>query len=194
MEFLTGVKQPETLEIKELLAKDMAGKTVKVNGAVHAINDMGAVVFVILRKRKGLLQCVYEKKEADEALKNLKEASTVEFQGVLAKDDRAPHGMELRIQELTILSEPAAPMPLPISKWKMKTSLDAKLNYRGISLRNVRERAKFKIQEGIVRGFRDFLYQFQILFVAGFEEGKNTVFYLPYPIVAIGQNFLTVIF
>ena len=27
------------------------------------------------------------------------------------------------------------------------------------SLRNVRERAKFKIQEGLVRGFRDFLYE-----------------------------------
>ena len=42
--------------------------------------------------------------------------------------------------------------------------------------------------------FRDFLYQFQILFITGFEKGKNTVFYLPYPIVTIGQNFLTVIF
>ena len=30
---------------------------------------------------------------------------------------------------------------------------------RPISLRNVRERAKFKIQEGLVRGFRDFLYE-----------------------------------
>ena len=49
-------------------------------------------------------------------------------------------------------------MPLAIAKWKLNTSLEAKLNYRPISLRNIRERAKFKIQEGIVRGFRDFLY------------------------------------
>jgi nondiscriminating aspartyl-tRNA synthetase len=48
---------------------------------------------------------------------------------------------------------------LPIGKWKLKTSLEAKLNYRSIALRNVRERAKFKIQEGITRGFRDFLYE-----------------------------------
>lgn len=97
MEFLTGVKQPDTLEIKELLAEDLAGGTVKVNGAIHAINDMGSVVFVILRKRDGLLQCVYEEKKANEEMKNLKEASTVEVEGVLAKDDRAPHGIELRI-------------------------------------------------------------------------------------------------
>ena len=49
-------------------------------------------------------------------------------------------------------------MPLPIAKWKMNTSLEAKLNYRPISLRNIRERARFRIQEGLVRGFRDFMY------------------------------------
>lgn len=49
-------------------------------------------------------------------------------------------------------------MPLAISKWKLNTSLEANLNNRAIALRNVRERAKFRIQEGVVRGFRDFLY------------------------------------
>ena len=49
-------------------------------------------------------------------------------------------------------------MPLAISKWKLNTSLEAKLNYRSISLRNIRERAKFRIQEGLTRAFRDFLY------------------------------------
>ena len=48
-------------------------------------------------------------------------------------------------------------MPLPVSKWKLNTSLEAKLNYRPLSLRNLQERAKFRIQEGIARGFREFL-------------------------------------
>ncbi len=64
------------------------------------------------------------------------------------------------MESLRILSEPEADMmPLAISKWKLNTSLDAKLNYRPIALRNVRERAKFKLQEGITRAFRDFLYE-----------------------------------
>lgn len=158
MEFLTGVKSQDTLELKELLAPEKLGATVKVNGAVHSINDMGAVAFVVLRKREGLLQCIYEEKNAEFELKLLKEGAAVEVEGTLEKDERAPHGVEVRIQRVKVLSEPAEPMPLPISKWKMSTSLDAKLNYRSISLRNIRERAKFKIQEGIVRGFRDFLY------------------------------------
>ena len=40
MDFVTGVTKKEALEISELLAGDLIGKTVKVNGAVHAIRDM----------------------------------------------------------------------------------------------------------------------------------------------------------
>lgn len=158
MEFLSGVKQPKTLELPELLDGTRIGTSVAVNGAVHAINEVGAVAFVLLRKRDGLLQCIYEEKSADFSLKELKEGATVEVEGILEKDERAPHGVEVRMRSVKVLSVPAEPMPLPIFKWKMRTSLDAKLNYRAISLRNIRERAKFRLQEGIVRGFRDFLY------------------------------------
>ena len=159
MEFVTGVKKKETLELSELLEEGRIGTEVKVNGAIHTIRDMGTIAFIILRKREGLVQCVYEENISKFDLKDVKEADTVEVTGVLAESAKAPNGIEIRLGELKILSEPAEPMPLPISKWKLNTSLEAKLNYRPISLRNVRERAKFRIQEGIVRGFRDFLYK-----------------------------------
>ena len=72
MEYLTGVKPKETKEISELLEQTEAGTKVKVNGAVHTIRDMGTVAFVILRKREGLLQCVYEEGSADFELKDIK--------------------------------------------------------------------------------------------------------------------------
>lgn len=160
MEYLTGVAKKETLEISELLAGDLAGQKVKVNGAVHTIRDMGTVAFVVLRKREGLLQGVYEEGTAGFDLKDLREADTIEIEGTLEKNEKAPNGIEIRMESLRILSEPEADMmPLAISKWKLNTSLDAKLNYRPIALRNVRERAKFKLQEGITRAFRDFLYE-----------------------------------
>ena len=159
MEFVTGVKKKETLELSELLEEGRIGTEVKVNGAIHTIRDMGTIAFIILRKREGLVQCVYEENISKFDLKDVKEADTVEVTGVLAESAKAPNGIEIRLGELKILSEPAEPMPLPIVKWKLNTSLEAKLNYRPISLRNIRERAKFRIQEGIVRGFRDFLYK-----------------------------------
>ena len=159
MEFMTGVNKKDTAEISEILAGDFEGKTVKVNGAVHTIRDMGEVAFVVLRKREGLLQCVFEEGKTKFDLKDLKEAATVEVEGVVKSEDRAPNGFEIRLDSIRVLSEPAAPMPLAISKWKLNTSLEANLNNRSIALRNIRERAKFKIQEGVVRGFRDFLYE-----------------------------------
>lgn len=158
MEFMTGVNKKETLEISELMAGDYEGKNVKVNGAVHTIRDMGDVAFIVLRKREGLLQCVYEEGKTQFDLKKLKEAAAIEVEGTVKPEERAPHGFEIRLDKITVLSEPAAPMPLAISKWKLNTSLEANLNNRAIALRNVRERAKFRIQEGVVRGFRDFLY------------------------------------
>ena len=158
MEFMTGVNKKETVEISEILAGDFEGKSVKVNGAVHTIRDMGEVAFVVLRKREGLLQCVFEEGKTRFDLKDLKEAATIEVEGIVKAEDRAPNGFEIRLESIRVLSEPAAPMPLAISKWKLNTSLEANLNNRSIALRNIRERAKFKIQEGIVRGFRDFLY------------------------------------
>jgi nondiscriminating aspartyl-tRNA synthetase len=159
MKFMTGVRETGKAELKDLQQESMLGTEVFTDGAVHAIRDMGDVAFVILRKRDGLLQCVYEEGKTKFDLKQLKEACTVEVKGVLEAEERAPHGVEIRLEEVRILSEPAEALPLPIGKWKLKTSLEAKLNYRSIALRNVRERAKFKIQEGITRGFRDFLYE-----------------------------------
>lgn len=158
MEFMTGVAKKDTLEISEILSADYEGKNIKVQGAIHTIRDMGEVAFIVLRKREGLVQCVYEEGKSRFDIQNLKEADNVEVEGTVKMEDRAPNGFELRLDTVKILSEPAEAMPLQISKWKMNTSLDAKLNNRAIALRNIRERAVFRIQEGITRGFRDFLY------------------------------------
>ena len=154
---MTGVKKKEDISVKTLL-ETPEGTEVKLEGAVHIIRDMGEVAFVILRKSEGLVQCVYEEGSVDFPLKDLKEESAVAVTGTVKKEDRAPGDVEVRLQTITVLSEPTEPMPLAVNKWKMNTSLEAMLNMRPIALRNVRERAKFRIQEGVVRAFRDFLH------------------------------------
>lgn len=186
MDVLKGVIEKETREICELAEPHMAGKTVKVNGAVHTIRDMGEVAFVVLRKREGLLQCVFEEGITKFDLKELQEADTIEVTGVVKPEERAPHGVEVRMEKIRVLSRSAEPLPLAVSKWRLNTSLEAKLNMRSIALRNIRERAKFKVQEGIVRGFRDFLYQKGFTEIrtpkigAKGAEGGSNVFKLDY--------------
>ena len=67
------------------------------DGAVHSIRNMGDVAFIILRKREGLFQTVLENKIPDCSVHQLKEAMTVQVKGILKKEERAPHGRELRI-------------------------------------------------------------------------------------------------
>lgn len=186
MEFISGVKKKETVGIETIISGDYVGQTVHMTGAVHTIRDMGEVAFVILRKAEGLVQCVFEEEKMQFELKDLKEESAVEVTGVVSTEERAPHGFEIRLTEIKVLSEPAEIMPIAISKWKMNTSLETKLALRPVSLRNVRERAKFKIQEGIVRGFREFLQSQEFTeihtpkIVSRGAEGGSNVFKLDY--------------
>ena len=186
MEFVNGVKEKRVLDIREVLEGEYEGKEIRMNGAVHTIRHMGEVAFVILRKSRGLVQCVYEAGGTDFDIRDLKEESAVEVMGVVKAEERAPQGFEIRLKEIRVLSQPAEPLPLAVSKWKLNTSLETKLSLRPISLRNVRERAKFKIQEGIVRGFRDYLLSQGFTeirtpkIVARGTEGGSNVFKLEY--------------
>lgn len=159
MDFLDGKWKKETCGWEELMGDQIFDQEAVVEGAVHSIRNMGDVAFVILRKKEGLFQTVLENEQADVSIHQLKEAMTVKAKGIVSREERAPHGRELRIKSIEILSAPAEPLPLAIDKWKMNTSLEAKLNYRPLSLRNIQERSKFKIQEGLVRAFRDYLYE-----------------------------------
>lgn len=186
MNYMTGVKEKKTLEISQIMQENHAGETITVNGAVHTIRNMGEVAFVVLRKRESLLQCVYEQGVTKFDLKELKENDIVEVSGKVHLEHRAPNGFEICLEDIKILSEPAAAMPIPVNKWKLTANLETMLDLRPISLRNIRERAKFRIQEGIGRGFRDFMHQQNFTeihtpkIVSRGAEGGANVFKLDY--------------
>lgn len=186
MEFITGTIAKETVSISQILEEDYEGKRVKVNGAVHSLRRMGGLSFLILRKAEGLVQCVCEEDSGVCGLEGLKEESAVEAEGIVSREDRAPGGFEIRLERLRILSEPAAPLPVAVNKYKLTASLETRLNLRPITLRNLRERARFQIQEGIVRGFREFLFSQGFTeihtpkIVARGAEGGANIFKLDY--------------
>ena len=157
MEFVTGLEDRKVKTLEELEREESVGTEVTVEGMVHSIRDMGEISFVILRSRDGLLQTVIQAGSEKEVLSEIREGQAVRVTGTVFKEERAPHGIEIHLADARILSKPEEPMPIAIDKWKLPTSLEANLNRRAIALRNVRERAKFRIQEGICRGFREFM-------------------------------------
>jgi nondiscriminating aspartyl-tRNA synthetase len=181
MEYTTGTKQNHRLELADITTGDYVDQSVSVHGAIHSIREMGGVTFVTLRKRDGVLQCVCAPEMALPA-----EEATVIMTGTVRAESRAPGGYELVVQDIKVLSVPAAAMPVPISKWKLKLNLDTELGLRPILLRNLQKRSIFKIQEGIVRAFRSTLEQDGFTEIhtpkivhAGAEGGSN-IFRLDY--------------
>ena len=128
-------------------------RAVTLHGMVHALRDLGGVTFLTLRTRAGLIQCVCPRRP-----EGVREECAVSVSGLLRPEPRAPGGAELAEARCTVLSWPAAPPPVPLSK-KSSVSLDTELSLRPVTLRAPRARAVFRIQAAICRAFREFLQE-----------------------------------
>ena len=185
MEFVTGKKVAHDMDLSDLvIAED--GSKVCTHGMVYSIKDMGEFGFVTIRKSNAIVQCIYSKENSGFELSSISPESAVSVEGELKKDDRAPNGFEIHLTGLKVLSKPNEPTPVNLSKRKLGMSLETNLSMRPISLRNNKERAVFKIQEGIVRGFREFLFENNFTemhspkIVASGAEGGANIFKLNY--------------
>lgn len=149
-------------------------RAVTLHGMVHALRDLGGVTFLTLRTREGLVQCVCPRRP-----EGVREECAVSVSGVLRPEPRAPGGAELAEARFTVLSRPAAPPPVPLSK-KSSVSLDTELSLRPVTLRAPRARAVFRIQAAVCRAFREFLQEEGFTEIhtpklgrAGAEEGSS---------------------
>ncbi len=152
MKFVTGTST-KTVTWQDLTG-DGRNNPAAVHGAVHLLRDMGGVVFLTLRMARGAVQCVCA---PDILPEGLCEECCVELSGALREEPRAPGGLEIAAESITVLSRPAAPMPVSLGRRRLGLNLDTELGLRPAVLRHARERAVFKIQEGLVRAFRDYL-------------------------------------
>ena len=151
MKTMTGKTESRHSTLAEVLAME-TGDQAAVHGMVHTLRDLGDVRFALLRMPQGVLQCVLSGDDMD-----VRDGDAVMIAGEVVRDERAPGGAELHAEKVEVLSRAAEAMPVPIGKNKMNLSLDTELSLRFVTLRNLRKRAVFKIQEGIVRGFRETL-------------------------------------
>lgn len=111
---------------------------------------------------------------------------SVLFTACVVSEERSSAGYELQLISFRQLSAPDPDMPVVINNKEIAAMLDTILDYRPITLRNQRERTIFKIQEGIARGFRNFLTEQKFteirspkIVFSGAEGGAN-IFKLDY--------------
>ena len=183
---VTGEIKKTTVEFSDFGKYE--NQIVTIKGTVHNIRMMSDFAFVILRTARETVQCVYSEEFSSYRMpQELKEECAVKVTGkVVAETREGTKRYELQIHDMEILSHPAAISPVVITKKQVQCDLNTNLDYRPVTLRNPRERAIFKLQEGIQRGFREFLTLQNFTEVhtpkinfAGAEGGTN-VFKLDY--------------
>ena len=184
---ITGEIKSNTVSYADLC--NYEDQIVQVKGTVHNIRMMSDFAFVILRTARETIQCVYAESFSDYRMSDdLKEECAVKVTGkvVAGETKDGSKRYEIQIHGVEILSHPAELSPIVITKKQVNCDLSTNLDYRPVTLRNPKERAIFKIQEGIARGFREFLMKQGFTEIrspkinyAGAEGGTN-VFKLDY--------------
>lgn len=184
MKKITGKTIISHVEAVEL--KNYIGQQVRIHGSIYKIRKMSDFAFVLLRTKREVVQCIYTRESARFSLEELTEESCVIFTANVVEEPRSRSGFDLQLIDVEILSKSEEASPIVINNKLVDTSLENLLNFRPITLRNEKERAIFKIQEGISRGMREFLMEQGFteihtpkIVYAGAEGGAN-IFHLDY--------------
>src|SRR5436190_7479502 len=142
-----------------------AGQTVRVRGWVTHVRSSGKVAFVVMRDGTGLLQAVLVKNavspETWERFGKLTQETSIEVEGEVRADARAPGGFELSVKDLSIYGE--SPIDYPIQP--KEHGIDFLLDNRHFWLRTPRQRAIARIRHETEQAIRDFIYDRDIMIV-----------------------------
>lgn len=118
-----------------------------------------------MRDGSGIVQCVLVKSslapEAWERFAELTQETTIEVQGSVRPDVRAPGGYELAVSDLVILGR--SPTDYPIQP--KEHGIDFLLDNRHLWLRSERQRAIARLRHEIEQGIRDFFHDRDFLLV-----------------------------
>ncbi|MDR1627022.1 MAG: aspartate--tRNA(Asn) ligase [Spirochaetia bacterium] len=137
-----------------VLARDAAkhtNKRITLKGWVHRVRELGAISFVLLRDRSGMIQIVFEGKTG------FTHESVISVQGTVRENAKAPGGVEIQEASAQVLSAAGSDLPIPVNCGPEKLSLDAILDNRMISLRMPKILSVFRVQATIVGAFADYL-------------------------------------
>ena len=180
-EFLT--EQDKRTHYCGVLNESNVGEQVCVMGWVQRCRDLGALCFIDLRDRTGLLQlafdddtdrAVFEKAKGCHAEYVVAAHGTVRARGEGAINKNIPTGgIEIAVTELKILSAAQTP-PFEVSDSK-KTKDETALRYRYLDLRRPSLQKNIKMRHEIARVAREYYYE------NGFYEIETPMMIKPTP-------------
>ncbi|MCD7905983.1 MAG: aspartate--tRNA(Asn) ligase [Clostridiales bacterium] len=187
MKTVDGKNIKRDLCLFDILAlKENEREGIYTHGTIYNIRDIGGVTFIMLRKINGLIQCVYDKRGTEDEKRILRVENSIRVKGNLVKNEKAPHGLEILVEDIELISVPEKELPIKVNDYKLDIALENEIAVRPIILRNEKRRSTFKIEEGLIRGFRQYLEKndfteiFSPKIVSSGAEGGSNIFKLEY--------------
>ncbi len=143
-----------------------AGQTVTLMGWAFRRRDHGGLVFVDLRDREGLTQCVFDPKEAPEAhdkVEGVRAEFVLAVRGTVAlrppgtENSKLPTGaVEVRVSEMKILND-SRPLPFQLED-EGEVDETLRLKYRYLDMRRPSVLKAFQVRDQVCRAVRDYLH------------------------------------
>ncbi|WKZ28080.1 MAG: aspartate--tRNA(Asn) ligase [Candidatus Dojkabacteria bacterium] len=137
--------------------KERIGEKISVRGWLQNSRIMGKLAFLVIRDRTGLAQIVIENQDTIKMISPLQPGSVIYVSGVVSENEKSGLGVEIINPEISIVSKVTESMPLEVNKEDLNAHIDTILDYRPLSLRNLKIQAVFKIQATLVRAYREYL-------------------------------------
>lgn len=141
--------------IKEILEGKLTGKKVTIRGWLYNKRDVGGIIFLLVRDGTGVIQAAVRKDKVKEEIfklaDELTQESSLEIEGKVKEDKRAPGGYEIEVSSLRPY-QIAEEYPLG----KKEHGPDFLLNHRHLWIRSERQRAILRIRAEVIRACRDF--------------------------------------
>ncbi|HEX8834127.1 MAG TPA: aspartate--tRNA ligase, partial [Abditibacteriaceae bacterium] len=147
------------------LTEELVGQTVTVCGWANVVRDQSHQMFIDLRDRSGLVQCVVDRdlnEALHESLTGIKAEFCLQITGTLQR--RLPGkenpkfttgALEIHIASAEILNT-SKPLPFEIAG-ETKTEENLRLQYRYLDLRRSRMRDILQLRHRLAKSTRDFL-------------------------------------
>jgi aspartyl-tRNA synthetase len=147
------------------------GEKVTLKGWVQKRRDLGGLIFIDLRDRKGIVQIVFNPETSQEALslaEKIRNEFVLSVTGVVSAREEGTINenlktgkIEVHAEEVEIINEAKTP-PFVIGEGK-EVSEELRLKYRYLDLRRKAMLDTFQMRSDVTKSFRDFLTEHDFL-------------------------------
>ena len=140
------------------LREENVGEQVVLDGWLHSIRDLGAVVFFVMRDFYGFTQVTVSDEKLKEQVRAIPRESTIEVKGKVilrsSPNKNLPTGLiEIEPTSIEILGKCSEALPFEISN-SLSSREDTRLKYRFLDLRNPTVKDKIVMRSKIISYIR----------------------------------------